>query len=68
MEKINMKYGLRKTESQLPGNCFNINGKETINRVFAGVGIPIKLVVCLVSKLNFARRNAENTVMIKGKN
>ena len=33
---------------------------EPINIAFAGVGKPIKLVVCLSSILNFAKRNAEN--------
>ncbi len=40
----------------------NISGKLNINNVFAGVGNPIKLEVCLVSTLNFAKRYAEATV------
>ena len=40
------------------------------NRAFAGVGRPIKDVVCLVSRLNFAKRRAEKaarTYATKGK-
>ena len=43
------------------GELYNIRGIDPINMAFAGVGNPIKLSVCLVSILNFASRNAENT-------
>ena len=35
-----------------------MSGKEIINSALAGEGNPIKLVVCLSSLLNFARRRA----------
>jgi hypothetical protein len=42
-----------------------IIGKEAINKEFAGVGRPIKFSDCLVSILNFASLNPENTAIRK---
>lgn len=47
----------------MPLSC--MKGKLMKNKVFAGVANPMKFSVCLVSMLNFANRNAENTVTIK---
>lgn len=44
-----------------------INGKETINKVFAGVGSPIKAEVCRVSILKLANRYADASVTKKPK-
>lgn len=38
--------------------------KELQKRALAGVGIPMKDVVCLVSMLNFANRNAEKMAIM----
>ena len=35
---------------------------------FAGVGKPIKFSLCLISTLNLASLNPENTAIISGKN
>ena len=35
-------------------------GIKPKNRAFAGVGIPMKFTDCFVSRLNFARRTADN--------
>ena len=53
-ENIKIKYGFKIIPSYLPGSWLRISGKETIINVFAGVGKPIKEVLCLVSMLNFA--------------
>ena len=37
---------------------------EPQNKAFAGVGKPIKPIVCRSSRLNFANLNAENAAMI----
>lgn len=42
-----------------------IKGKETITIVFAGVGSPIKLCNCRLSKLNLASLMAEKMVTRK---
>lgn len=44
------------------------NGIVMKNRVFAGVGKPMNLSVCLVSILNFASLTAENIVTKKPSN
>ena len=43
-----------------------INGMEQIRSVFAGVGTPIKELVCRVSILNFANRMQEKIVIKNG--
>ena len=42
------------------GYCSCQKGSPDTKKAAAGVGIPIKVLVCLVSTLNFARRKAEN--------
>ena len=44
------------------------SGKNIKNKVFKGVGTPIKESVCLVSKLNFANLNIDIKGMNKAKN
>ena len=39
--------------------------KPPQNKALAGVGSPMKEVVCRVSKLNFAKRKAEKAAMSK---
>ena len=65
--KTNKTYGLL-TRLSNDGYFSNqsITGMEAIKMAFAGVGKPIKLVVCRVSMLNFASRKAEKTVTKNG--
>ena len=53
---------------ELPAWNSVIKGKERKNKVFAGVGKPIKLSVCLSSTLNFANRYAEKAGIISAIN
>ena len=63
-----IKNGFRIMGARLNSSCARMSGKETINKVLAGVGSPMKELVCRVSILNLANRNAEKMVMMKGKN
>ena len=54
----------QKSVNQLDVPFFNrisdVDTNDDRNNALAGVGKPIKLLVCLSSILNFANRNAEN--------
>lgn len=44
------------------------NSREPQNRAFAGVGRPMKPIVCRSSRLNLASLNAENAAIMKAAN
>ena len=65
MQTITNKAGIISGDDSIKSLCDT--SSEPQKSALAGVGSPMNEVVCLVSRLNLARRIAENAAITKAK-